>query len=356
MRIGISYNLKSDFSHVAAVMPDDRFEELDDIGTVEDIEKVLHRLGHETVRLGFGMVAISRLRESPVDLVFNICEGVNGRSREAQMPAIFDMLGVPWVGSDALTIALALDKAWTKKIVQQAGFATPPFYTVDNSIQLERMLESRDLHYPLFVKLSYEGSSMSIDNRSRVRNVQELRDRVQFLLSTYESETVLVEEFMPGREFTVGILGNREPEIVAIMEVAPSDASKDMASFVYGIDEKRNCDKKITYRIPENLDEATEHAIRALAIGVYKELRCRDMARVDVRLDENGVPNFIEVNTLPGLNKKHSDLPIMARLAGMSYDDLIARIAEHALERLQQAPLTTTLVTEEPQSTAVKQE
>lgn len=354
MRIGISYNLKSDFVRAAADVPEDKFEEFDDIATVEDIEKVLHHLGHKTVRLGFGLPAIARLREEPVDAVFNISEGINGRAREAQMPAIFDMLGIPCIGSDSLTIALALDKAWTKKIVAQAGFATPQFYTVDNSIQLERMMESQGLRYPLFVKLSCEGSSMSINDDSRVRNAQELRDRVQYLLTRYEGETVLVEEFMPGREFTVGILGNREPEVVAVMEVVPSDTTKDLASFVYGLDEKRNCETKIIYRIPEDLDEATEHSIHVLALGVYKELRCRDFARVDVRLDESGVPNFIELNTLPGLNKRHSDLPIMAHLAGISYEELITRITEQALERLQQAPLTTTVVTEELQSTGAK--
>lgn len=347
MRIGICYNLKTDFDRVTASMPDDRFEELDDIGTVEDIERVLHAEGHETVRLGFGMPAIAKLQKEHVDLVFNISEGLNGRAREAQMPAIFDMLGIPCVGSDSLTIALALDKAWTKKIVAQAGFATPAFYTVDNSIQLEQMMENHELRYPLFVKLSCEGSSMSIDDHSKVRNAAELAERVQYLMGTYRGETILVEEFMPGREFTVGIVGNREPEVVAVMEVVPSDATKDLANFVYGLDEKRNCETKIIYRIPEDLDEATDRAIRALAVGVYKELRCRDMARVDVRLDENGVPNFIELNTLPGLNKRHSDLPILARLAGMPYDELIARVLGHAVERIQQTPQGVAVVTED---------
>ncbi len=347
MRIGICYNLKTDFDRVMASMPDDRFEELDDIGTVEDIERVLHAHGYETVRLGFGMPAIARLQKEHVDLVFNISEGLNGRAREAQMPAIFDMLGIPCVGSDSLTIALALDKAWTKKVVAQAGFATPAFYTVDNSIQLERMMENHELRYPLFVKLSCEGSSMSIDDHSRVRNARELAERVQYLMATYEGETVLVEEFMPGREFTVGIVGNREPEVVAVMEVVPSDSTKDIANFVYGLDEKRNCEAKIIYRIPQDLDESTDHAIRTLAVGVYKELRCRDMARVDVRLDENGIPNFIELNTLPGLNERHSDLPILARLARMSYDELIVRVLGHAIERIQQTPQAVAVVTED---------
>ena len=346
MRIGISYNLKNDFDEFVTGLPDDRFEELDDIGTVQDIEAILHSLGHETVRLGFGTPALARLREEPVDLIFNISEGINGRAREAQMPAMFDMLGIPAVGSDALTIALALDKAWTKKIVAQAGYATPQFFTVDNSIQLERVMERQDLRYPLFVKLACEGSSMSIDEHSRVTSPEELRARVEYLLATYDGETVLVEEFMPGREFTVGLLGNREPEIVAIMEVVPADPAKDLAQFVYGIDEKRNCATKVCYRIPGDLDPATEQAVRVLALGVYKELRCRDMARVDVRLDQNGVPNFIEVNTLPGLNRIHSDLPIMAHLAGMSYEQLISRILEHTLERLQHAPTPASLITE----------
>lgn len=347
MRIGICYNLKTDFDRVTAPMPEDRFEELDDIGTVEDIERVLHAQEYETVRLGFGMPAIAKLQKNHVDLVFNISEGLNGRAREAQMPAIFDMLGIPCVGSDSLTIALALDKAWTKKVVAHAGFATPAFYTVDNSIQLERMMENHELRYPLFVKLSCEGSSMSIDDHSRVRNARELAERVQYLMATYEGETILVEEFMPGREFTVGIVGNREPEVVAVMEVVPSDTTKDMANFVYGLDEKRNCETKIIYRIPQDLDESTDRAIRTLAVGVYKEMRCRDMARVDVRLDENGVPNFIELNTLPGLNKQHSDLPILARLAGMPYDELIIRVLGHALERIQQTPQAVAVVTED---------
>ncbi len=351
MRIGICYNLKTDFDHITASLPGDRFEELDDIGTVEDIEHVLRTEGYETVRLGFGIPAVTKLQKEPVDLVFNISEGINGRAREAQMPAIFDMLGVPYVGSDSLTIALALDKAWTKKVVAQAGFATPAFYTVDNSIQLERMMENRELRYPLFVKLSCEGSSMSIDDRSKVRNAHELAQRVQYLMATYPGETVLVEEFMPGREFTVGIVGNREPEVVAVMEVVPSDKTKDMANFVYGLDEKRNCDVRIIYRLPADLDDSADRAIRSLAVGVYKELRCRDMARVDIRLDENGAPHFIELNTLPGLNKHHSDLPILARLAGISYETLITRVLGHALERIRQTPQGVAVITEDQQAT-----
>jgi len=348
MRIGITYNLSSEAVAVEGV-PSDRADEFDSLETVENIERGIIAAGHQPVRLGFGLEAISRLKKQPVDLVFNIAEGLYGRARESQMPALLDMMGIPYTFSDTLTLSLALDKTMTKQVLMQEGINTPAFWSVDNLVQVETLIESGRLRYPLFVKPSREGSSMGINDNSRVTCDEELRSQVGALISSYAGSSILLEEFLPGREVTVGVIGNREPEILGVMSFRLlSGTTRD---FFYTPEIKHHWEKYLVPECPANLSAAEYEKVRTLAVRVFKALRCRDCARIDMRFDANGEPSFMEINPLAGLTKGKSDIPVMAALMGLSYEELIGRIVQAAVERLN-AEQPTMLVTETQHATA----
>lgn len=348
MHIGITYNLSSEVAAADGV-PVDRADEFDSLETVENIERGIRAAGHEPVRLGFGLEAIARLQQQPVDLVFNIAEGLYGRARESQMPALLDMVRVPYTFSDTLTLSVALDKTMTKQVLLQEGINTPAFWSVDNLIQIERLIESGSLRYPLFVKPSREGSSMGIDGNSRITSDEELRSQVGLLLSAYPGSSILIEEFLPGREITVGVIGNREPEILGVMSFRLLHGMyKD---FFYTPEMKHHWEKYLVPECPADLTDAEYEKVRMLAIRVFKALHCRDCARIDMRFDANGEPSFMEINPLAGLTKGKSDIPVMAALQGISYEELIGRILQAAVERLG-AEQPTMLVTEAQHATA----
>jgi D-alanine-D-alanine ligase len=343
MRIGITYNL---FTEVAAAegIPSDRADEFDSLETVQNIEKGIIAAGHDPVRLGFGLGAIARLKRQPVDLVFNIAEGLYGRARESQMPAILDMMGIPYTFSDTLALSLALDKTMTKQVLMQNGINTPAFWSVDNPVQVETIIQTSALKYPLFVKPSREGSSMGINDNSRVACDDELRNQVGALLAAYPGSSILIEEFLPGREVTVGVIGNREPEVLGVMSFKLlSGTEKD---FFYTPEIKHHWEKYIVPECPADLTADEYQKVRDLAVGVFKALHCRDCARIDMRFDANGEPSFMEINPLAGLSKGKSDIPVMAELMGLSYEELIGRIIQAAVERIDAERPETTVVTE----------
>jgi D-alanine-D-alanine ligase len=343
MRIGITYNL---FTEVAAAegIPSDRADEFDSLETVRNIEKGIIAAGHEPVRLGFGLDAIARLKRQPVDLVFNIAEGLYGRARESQMPAILDMMGIPYTFSDTLALSLALDKTMTKQVLIQHGINTPAFWSVDNPVQVETIIQTGVLKYPLFVKPSREGSSMGINDNSRVTCDDELRNQVGVLLAAYPGSSILIEEFLPGREVTVGVIGNREPEVLGVMSFKLlSGTEKD---FFYTPEIKHHWEKYLVPECPADLSGVEYQKVRDLALGVFKALHCRDCARIDMRFDANDEPSFMEINPLAGLSKGKSDIPVMAELMGLSYEDLIGRIIQAAVERIDAERPETTVVTE----------
>ena len=343
MRIGITYNLSTEVA-AAEGIPSDRADEFDSLETVQNIEKGIIAAGHDPVRLGFGLDAIARLKRQPVDLVFNIAEGLYGRARESQMPAILDMMGIPYTFSDTLALSLALDKTMTKQVLMQHGINTPAFWSVDNPVQVETIIQSGVLKYPLFVKPSREGSSMGINDNSRVTCDDELRNQVGALLAAYPGSSILIEEFLPGREVTVGVIGNREPEVLGVMSFKLlSGAEKD---FFYTPEIKHHWEKYIVPECPADLTADEYQKVRDLAVGVFKALHCRDCARIDMRFDANGEPSFMEINPLAGLSKGKSDIPVMAELMGLSYEDLIGRIIQAAVERIDAERPETTVVTE----------
>lgn len=343
MRIGITYNLSTEVA-AAEGIPSDRADEFDSLETVQDIERGIIAAGHEPVRLGFGLDAIARLKRQRVDLVFNIAEGLYGRARESQMPAILDMMGIPYTFSDTLALSLALDKTITKQVLMQHGINTPAFWSVDNPVQVETIIQTNALKYPLFVKPSREGSSMGINDNSRVTCDNELRNQVGALLAAYPGSSILIEEFLPGREVTVGVIGNREPEVLGVMSFKLlGGAEKD---FFYTPEIKHHWEKYIVPECPADLTADEYQKVRDLAVGVFKALHCRDCARIDMRFDANGEPSFIEINPLAGLSKGKSDIPVMAELMGLSYEDLIGHIIQAAVERIDAERPETTVVTE----------
>jgi D-alanine-D-alanine ligase len=307
VRIGLTYNLKPE----GAV--GDRYEEFDSLETIEALESALRACGHDPVRLGWGIEMLDRLAAGSVDGVFNLAEGIGGRGRESQVPATLEMLGVPCTGSDPVAIGITLDKALAKLMAKAHGIATAPWVvgTTDN-----RQLTT--LQYPLFVKPSSEGSSMGVTAKSLCKDERQLRDALE-RVSAYGP--ALIEEFLPGDEYTVGIVNG---EVIAVMQVVPKTKEEN---FFYSIEVKRDYKNRVEYRLVDAPDVA------AVALAIWNAFGLRDVARVDVRCDRNRVPNFVEVNPLPGVHPVNSDLVILARAAGWTYDQLIAGIMASAEER-----------------------
>jgi D-alanine-D-alanine ligase len=325
LKVGITYNLRKDFS-LAEGQPIDSLEEFDSEETIDAIQRVLEDEGHEVIKLGGGPGLIDRLRKTPVDLVFNIAEGHGGRNREAHIPALLEFLGIPYTGSDPLTLSLTLDKSAAKRILTSEGIPTPRFKKVERLGDLEGL----NLPYPLFVKLCYEGSSKGVRLDSKVRDLRSLKEKAGWLLETYRSP-VLVEEFVQGPEFTVGILGNENPSVLGVMQIEIKGVPPDEA--IYSLEIKREWEEKVRYFCPPPIDDSLLKRIEDVALRSYQILECRDVSRVDIRVGRDGEAYFLEVNPLPGLSPVYGDLPIIANRMGWTYDRLVKSIFHHALKR-----------------------
>lgn len=336
MRLGLTFNLKPE-AGPSPGDPIDRFEEFDSVDTVDAIDRALRGLGHEVERLGWGEPLLAALAERPperrIDGVFNFAEGVGGRGRESQIPAVLEVLGIPNTGSGPFALALALDKGVAKIFAAAHGIRTAPFQIVG----ADEALGPVELAYPLFVKPVAEGSSMGIRKDSVCHDEAALRERVARLQRDYR-QAVLIEEFLSGDEFTVGVVGNgAAAEVVGVMQVTPREPGGQ--DFVYSLEVKRDYLNQVRYVMTDELlqsgrlDAARLAAIRGLALDVHRVFGCRDLSRIDIRCDRRGDPNFIEVNPLPGLHPVSSDLVIIARGHGWSYEQLIGRILGAATQR-----------------------
>jgi D-alanine-D-alanine ligase len=330
MKIGLSYDLKEAVASLAPGQPEDAFEEYDSLETVEALRSAIEARGHSVAKLGGGREFLERILREKVDFVFNISEGLgNHRSREAQIPSVLEMLGIPYSGADPLCLAVCLDKHLTKKIVSREGIPTPKWSVIDSR---QKSLDWQSLPYPAFVKPVWEGSSKGIRLNSLVREPKEMERVVANLLQQYH-QPVMVEEFIAGEEVTVGMLGNTPPEVLGIMHIIPRKKDKD---FVYSLEVKRDYEKLVDYQCPAKIEEKTLQLIKDYSLKVFQVLECRDFARVDFRINPQGKPYFIEINPLAGLNPRSSDLIIMARLIGISYNEIIGSILEAALRRYPQ--------------------
>jgi D-alanine-D-alanine ligase len=323
MRVGFTYDLRDDY--LAAGYSLEETAEFDSVNTVESIEGALAELGHEVERIGNLKALTARLVEGRRwDLVFNICEGMGGIGREAQVPALLDAYGIPYTFSDTLVMALTLHKGLTKHVVRAHGVPTADFVVVARPEEAERI----ELPFPLFVKPVAEGTGRGIGGKSRVTDRADLIDGCREIIATYR-QPAIVETFLPGREFTVGLTGEGEgTRSIGALEVGFLGTAE---STIYGLVNKEECETRVTYTLVE---DETARAAEAVAVRAWQVLNCRDAGRIDLRCDASGRPAFIEVNPLAGLNPLHSDLPILATQAGIPYRELIRRIVDAAATRV----------------------
>jgi D-alanine-D-alanine ligase len=336
MKFGIAFDLKPD--SLPAGAPDDLYEEFDAKGTIRAIGEVLKSLGHDVVELGDGREFLEGvLREKP-DFVFNFAEGTGtSRSREARIPAVCEMLGIPYTGSDPLAMALALEKDLTRRLAVDAGLTVPNGITFSHPkaeydgdcAEFLPILAEAGLTLPVLAKPVFEGSSKGIRNRCLITRAEDLGPTVVELWANY-GQAVLVEEFIDGPEVTVGIIGNDPPEIFGIMSIA---LKQPVEHFVYSLEVKRDYLKLIDYECPAPLPPEMTAEISAAALTLFDALGCRDVARLDFRL-KDGIAYFIEINPLPGLNPESSDLVIMAGLLNITHAELITRIVDAARTRV----------------------
>lgn len=322
-KIGFTYDLRSEY--LALGFKEEEAAEFDSDITVDSIEKIIRESGHIPDRIGHARSLCRRLAAGERwDLVFNIAEGLHGRSREAQVPCLLEIYDIPYTFSDPLVCAVTLDKAVAKRIVQASHLNTPGFHVVRSEADLAGV----NLPYPLFAKPIAEGTGKGIDKTSCVQSSAQLREVCLTLLARY-GQPVLVEEFLPGREFTVGILGTgTQAKVLGTLEVS---IRKHAETTIYTFEVKEKCDDLVDYSRPPRTPET--EAVERLALDAYRALELRDGGRVDIRMDRNGRPAFMEVNPLPGLNPVHSDLPMIATQEGMSYAQLIGFILNSALAR-----------------------
>lgn len=325
LRIGFTYNVKRSDSKLLG----DSEAEYDAPETIEAIRSALESLGHDVVPLEATAELPMRLPDAKVDLVFNIAEGMAGRNREAQVPALCELCGIPYTGSDSATLALALDKALAKRLLRQHGVLTPEFQVMSSG----REKLSSALRFPLIVKPIAEGSSKGIGQKCVVDDEPALRTLVKAIIEKYR-QPALVEEFIAGREFTVGLLGDRRPRVLPPMEICFKDPANTRPVYDYQV--KQEWEKHVYYRCPAPLSTAELRQVERAARETFAALDCRDVARVDLRMDRQGQVYVLEVNPLPGLTPGYSDLVLIGQAAGMDFRTLIAEILSGAQKRLRE--------------------
>lgn len=325
LKVGFTFNVKRLKAGVDGTSDDEA--EYDSPATLQAIREAIASYGHEVIDLEATSELPNVLSNTQIDVVFNIAEGFKGRTRESQVPALLELLDIPYSGSDPATLAIALDKALAKRVVRQHGILTPNFMVMATGKEkLPRELAS----FPLIVKPNAEGSSKGVHPASVVRNEVELRETARKLLDKYK-QPVLVEQYISGREFTVGLLGERRPRVLPIMEVVFLDRSD--ATPVYSFAHKQDWNSKLRYDVPASLDGAQQRSIEKAARECFLALNCRDVARIDFRMDAQGRPYFLECNPLPGLTPDWSDLVLISKAAGMDYHGLIGEILAPAIRR-----------------------
>jgi D-alanine-D-alanine ligase len=312
----------------------DTYAEWDTWETINAVKNAIE-VFHNVTLIEADEEAFQKLKTLKPDIVFNIAEGFNGVSREAQIPAILEMLNIPYTGSDPLTLSICLDKARTKEILTYHSIPTPKFFIMDNY----RQIEKTNLKFPLMVKPNMEGSGKGIYSSSLVKNQNELKKEIGRINSEYD-QPALVEEFLSGREFTVAVIGNGAgANVLPIVEINFDQFPKDFIP-IYSFEAKWILDTRENpldvFACPALVSDELEDLIKSTVLKTYNVLRCRDWSRIDVRLDSNGIPNIIELNPLPGIlpdPEENSCFPKAARTAGYNYNDMINLVLFEAAKR-----------------------
>jgi D-alanine-D-alanine ligase len=340
LRVALLYNLKSNVA-VSRDAPEDALAEYDSEETAEGLRSVLESGGHEVIPLEGDESLLDSIRQVKPDICFNICEGLRGDSRESHVPALLEMLGIPYTASKVLTHAISLDKVATKRIWRDCGLPTAPFQAFNRG---DDPLDP-SLTFPLFVKPSREGTGMGINERSVVRDERALREQVQWVIRAYR-QPALVEAFLPGREFTVGLFGNtlapgEQPlsdlydsdgfHVVPVMEIDVSHLSEKDRLYTGYIKSEMPLGPK--YLCPAPISTELEQRLRQLAVRAFEAIGGLDVSRVDFRMGAEGQPYLLEINTLPGMNPTYSDIVLAARGENLAYDTLILEILRLAARR-----------------------
>ncbi|MCK9225378.1 MAG: ATP-grasp domain-containing protein [Candidatus Muirbacterium halophilum] len=325
MKVGITYDLKDDYIKLG--FKGEEIAEFDSEETISGIEKALQKSGFETERIGNINSLVKALGEGKKwDIVFNIAEGLYGFGRESQVPALLDAYKIPYTFSDTMVLALTLHKGMAKHVVNSFGIETSPFKVVNKIDEIDKI----ELTYPLFVKPVAEGTGKGISGKSLVNNKKELEEICKELIHKFK-QPVIVEEYLPGREFTVGIIGTgKRARVAGVIEV--SHLKENTTELVYGYHTKSEYLDVVKYTVPE---EDIIKKCSKVALASWRALECRDGGRIDIRFNRKNKPSFIEVNPLAGLNPIHSDLPILCKKAGISFDMLINEIMNSAMLRIK---------------------
>lgn len=331
MRIGLIYDT---FDHYPwrDDDPPDADAEYEPEATVDVLADAVRHLGHEPVRVGTARDLRDQLHAGlTLDAAMTIAEGAHSRNREAYAPIVLEMAGIPCLGSDALTLSLSLDKAWTKDLAATAGVPTPPYrvYSRADSIDTSDLLD-----FPLFVKPRYEGTSKGITPASRVETLADLRERVAHITTTYRQDA-LAEAFVEGGgEFTVAIIGADPPEALPVLQRAVEPTT---GIGVHALEHRGMPEAHWQYTLEGELEPALEQQLQHDALTVYKKLECKDFARADFRVDAEGQPWFLEINPLPTF-APDGTFAIIAELMNEAYEPFLARVLERGLQRIHRAP------------------
>lgn len=326
MRIGLTYDLRAEY--LAEGYSEEETAEFDRVETIDALEDAVRQLGHQPCRIGRARALIQRLAGGDRwDLVVNIAEGLHGLGREAQVPAILDVYGIPYTFSDPLVMSLCLHKGLSKLVVRDAGVPTPDFAVVERPADIERI----DLPFPLFAKPVAEGTGKGIDATSKIADRRTLQQVCADLLARHR-QPVLVETFLAGRELTVGLIGSGEQaSALGTLEIILNAGAEPE---VYSYTNKENCEELVEYRLVSAETDPVVRDAEAMALQAWRALNCRDAGRVDVRCDAQGRPHFLEVNPLAGLHPEHSDLPMLCTALKIPYVTLIERILASAMQRV----------------------
>jgi len=325
-KIGITYNLKTDIQ-LSAEDPADLNAEFDSEETLNFIIAALESGGHRVKKIGHVYNLIKHIEDLDVDIVFNIAEGFKGRNREAQVPLLLELFGVPYVGSDALTLGLTLDKIVAKKCFIADGLPTAPYFCAENAKDLKKL---NTIGYPLIVKPRYEGTSKGLSPQSRVENLEQLTRQVELITQKYK-QAALVEKFIRGTEFTVPVMGNENPQAMPVSQVK-IDGKLDLGNNFFTFELVLAKDDSLQYACPAPIPPALTKKLQAIAVLAYKSVDCRDFGRVDFRVDEQGNLYILEINPLPSLAKLDV-FNLFPQTIGSTYEKTVNQILNIALER-----------------------
>ncbi|MBN1585858.1 MAG: D-alanine--D-alanine ligase [Candidatus Omnitrophica bacterium] len=325
MKIGITYDLRDEY--LKEGYSEEETAEFDSVETIESIENALKSLGHSVARVGNAKQLLQRLAKGERwDLVFNICEGLRGLGRESVVPGLLELYEIPYTFSDPATMALCLHKGWCKAVLRQAGLPTGDFVAVSGP----QDLADADMAFPVFVKPVAEGTGKGISADSRVDNQEALGRECEKIWSSL-GQPALVETYLPGREFTVGILGTGPlARVIGTLEVRLRPQAQAHAYSLHNKEHWKDCVEYL--KVHPEKDDAGAQA-ESVALSAWRLLGCRDGGRMDLRCDAAGNPVFIEANPLAGLRPGYSDLPLVCEAAGLPYEDLIAGILDSAMAR-----------------------